>query len=123
MCEISRNSVAQSGWENRIKKHWIGKKWFLPGIAGNDMTKTNVPNIRVAFRYETLREELNMLQEYSCVERPSDILGLIQRMASSSPSLALSVAEDEFTTSIVDCSPDLNPAITSGLANANNFKK
>ncbi|KAF9929364.1 AMP deaminase [Linnemannia zychae] len=63
MCEISRNSVVQSGFENKIKKHWIGKSWYLPGIPGNDMAKTNVPNIRVAFRYETLREELCMLQE------------------------------------------------------------
>ncbi|KAG0069893.1 AMP deaminase [Linnemannia elongata] len=123
MCEISRNSVAQSGWENRIKKHWIGKKWFLPGIPGNDMEKTNVPNIRVAFRYETLREELNMLQEYSCVEQPSEISGLIQRMASNFPSVALIVAEEELSTSIIDCPPELNPAITSGIVNPSDFKK
>ncbi|GJJ69650.1 AMP deaminase [Entomortierella parvispora] len=67
MCEISRNSVAHSGFENKVKKHWIGKKWFLPGVQSNDMAKTNVPNIRVAFRRETLREELQMLRRYSCV--------------------------------------------------------
>ncbi|KAG0305348.1 AMP deaminase [Linnemannia gamsii] len=123
MCEISRNSVAQSGWENRIKKHWIGKQWYLPGIPGNDMAKTNVPNIRVAFRYETLREELNMLQEYSCVERPSSIPGLIQRMASNSPTVALIVAEEELSKSLVNCPPELNPAITSGMINPSDFKK
>ncbi|KAF9545833.1 AMP deaminase [Mortierella hygrophila] len=123
MCEISRNSVAQSGWENRIKKHWIGKNWYLPGIPGNDMTKTNVPNIRVAFRYETLREELNMLKEYSCVERPSDIPGLFQRMATNLPSVALIIAEEELSTSVVDCPPELNPAVTSGMVYPSDFKK
>jgi AMP deaminase len=57
--------VIQSGWENKIKMHWIGKTWSEPGIAGNDMRKTNVPNIRVAFRHETLMEELNMLSRYA----------------------------------------------------------
>jgi AMP deaminase len=65
MCELARNSVLQSGWENKIKKHWIGRSWYEPGVAGNDMKKTNVPNIRVAFRHETLMEELNMLSRYA----------------------------------------------------------
>jgi hypothetical protein len=32
------------------------------------MQKTNVPNIRLAFRYETLTEELNMLKRYSLAD-------------------------------------------------------
>ncbi|KAI9284706.1 hypothetical protein BC943DRAFT_337992 [Umbelopsis sp. AD052] len=51
MCELARNSVIQSGWEMKIKQHWIGKKWYQAGPA--------------AFRYETLREELAMLDRYS----------------------------------------------------------
>ncbi|KAF9116438.1 AMP deaminase [Mortierella sp. AM989] len=70
MCEISRNSVRHSGFENQVKKHWLGANWRLPGVEGNDMAKTNVPNIRVAFRHETLQEELDMLRQYSCVEQP-----------------------------------------------------
>ncbi|KAF9175632.1 AMP deaminase [Mortierella sp. AD011] len=70
MCEVSRNSVQHSGFENKIKKHWLGDNWHLPGVAGNNMAKTNVPNIRVAFRHETLQEELDMLQKYSCVRQP-----------------------------------------------------
>lgn len=65
MCELARNSVIQSGFEMGIKQHWLGNNWYLPGVAGNDMEKTNVPNIRVAFRYETLLEEQNMLSKYS----------------------------------------------------------
>ncbi|KAF9326201.1 AMP deaminase [Podila minutissima] len=92
MCEISRNSVVHSGFENKIKKHWIGKKWYLPGVQGNDMEKTNVPNIRVAFRHETLREELDMLQRYSQLAHPPMFTAAHQdmkkRMASSTPSPA-----------------------------------
>jgi hypothetical protein len=65
MCELARNSVIQSGWEMKIKQHWIGKNWYLPGPAGNDIQKTNVPNIRLAFRHETLREELQMIDHYA----------------------------------------------------------
>jgi hypothetical protein len=65
MCELARNSVIQSGWEMKIKQHWIGKKWYQPGPSGNDMQKTNVSNIRLAFRYETLKEELSMLDRYA----------------------------------------------------------
>ncbi|KAF9897631.1 AMP deaminase, partial [Lobosporangium transversale] len=93
MCEISRNSVLQSGFENKIKKHWIGKKWYLPGVQGNDMEKTNVPNIRVSFRHETLREELDMLQRYSQLAHPSMFTNLhhdlSKRMASSTASPAI----------------------------------
>lgn len=92
MCEISRNSVKHSGFENKVKKHWIGKKWYLPGVQGNDMEKTNVPNIRVAFRHETLREELDMLQRYSQLSHPpmftTATQDLSKRMASSTPSPA-----------------------------------
>jgi AMP deaminase len=62
MCELARNSVVQSGWEMQVKKHWIGHKWYLPGAAGNDIHKTNVPNIRLAYRHATLLEELNLIQ-------------------------------------------------------------
>ena len=58
MCELARNSVLQSGWEMQVKKHWIGQKWYMPGAAGNDIHKTNVPTIRLAYRHATLLEEL-----------------------------------------------------------------
>ncbi|KAI9203015.1 putative AMP deaminase Amd1 [Polychytrium aggregatum] len=61
MCEIARNSVLQSGWERQIKKHWLGDRCYLPGPIGNDIQKTNVPNIRLAYRYQTLMEERFMV--------------------------------------------------------------
>ena len=60
MCELARNSVLQSGFEAAVKRRWLGPNFNLPGVDGNLMEKTNVPNIRVAYRHETLLEELSM---------------------------------------------------------------
>ncbi|KAI9002405.1 hypothetical protein BC832DRAFT_593705 [Gaertneriomyces semiglobifer] len=61
MCEIARHSVLQSGWEMKIKKHWLGDNCNYHGPAGNAIHKTNVPNIRLAYRYQTLMEERYMV--------------------------------------------------------------
>ena len=87
MCEIAANSVRMSGFDS-IKEHALGHNWRLPGPEGNDirsthlllffffrvfclglaplfvvftaLRRTNVPNIRVAYRWETLAEEVKM---------------------------------------------------------------
>lgn len=41
-----------------MKQHWLGPNCTRDGVAGNDVTRTNVPDIRIAYRYETLTEEL-----------------------------------------------------------------
>ncbi|XP_078326694.1 AMP deaminase 2-like isoform X9 [Crassostrea virginica] len=61
MCEIARNSVLQSGFEHEVKRHWLGPNYTKEGVAGNDVSRTNVPDIRVAYRYETLVEELKCI--------------------------------------------------------------
>ncbi|XP_061189305.1 AMP deaminase 2-like isoform X3 [Saccostrea echinata] len=61
MCEIAKNSVLQSGFEHEVKKHWLGPNYTKEGVAGNDVSRTNVPDIRVAYRYETLVEELKCI--------------------------------------------------------------
>ncbi|KAA8907325.1 hypothetical protein FN846DRAFT_700560 [Sphaerosporella brunnea] len=65
MCELAMNSVRQSGFEGSLKARWLGADYHLPGVAGNNMDKTNVPNIRIAFRHETLLEELKMIERYA----------------------------------------------------------
>jgi AMP deaminase len=71
-----------------VKRHWLGNQWYLPGAAGNDIHKvscklyytiiccvhisslifkTNVPDIRLAFRHQTLIEELDMLRAKNSV--------------------------------------------------------
>ncbi|CAG5119398.1 unnamed protein product [Candidula unifasciata] len=63
MCEIARNSVLQSGFSHEVKKHWLGLFYRLEGTAGNDVSRTNVPDIRVAYRYDTL------VDEFICIRR------------------------------------------------------
>ncbi|XP_057416255.1 probable AMP deaminase isoform X2 [Lotus japonicus] len=61
LCEIARNSVYQSGFSHPAKLHWLGDKYFLSGSEGNDIHKTNVPDLRVSFRYETWKEEMQYI--------------------------------------------------------------
>ncbi|KAI9719207.1 MAG: AMP deaminase [Chrysothrix sp. TS-e1954] len=65
MCELARSSVRQSGFEHQMKQRWLGTNYHLPGAAGNDTSKTNVPNIREAFRHETLMQEHAMIDRYT----------------------------------------------------------
>ena len=65
MCEIARNSVLQSGFEHPYKAHFLGKRYYQAGPEGNDITMTNVPNIRVSYRHEVLQEHLRFLSEHA----------------------------------------------------------
>ncbi|VFQ95219.1 unnamed protein product [Cuscuta campestris] len=58
LCEIARNSVYQSGFSHADKLHWLGNKYFKRGPEGNDIHKTNVPNMRISFRHDTWMEEM-----------------------------------------------------------------
>ncbi|XP_072929630.1 AMP deaminase 2-like isoform X2 [Epargyreus clarus] len=58
MCELARNSVLMSGFPHEMKQYWLGPNYQREGVAGNDITRTNVPDIRVSFRHETLLDEL-----------------------------------------------------------------
>lgn len=65
MCELALNSVKQSGWEAEIKAHWLGPHFDRGGVEGNDIEKTNIPDIRVCYREETLKNELDLVKYYS----------------------------------------------------------
>ncbi|MFS8031669.1 putative AMP deaminase [Helianthus anomalus] len=58
LCEIARNSVYQSGFSHAAKAHWLGSKYYKRGPEGNDIQKTNVPKLRIAFRHQTWTEEM-----------------------------------------------------------------
>lgn len=68
MSELAKNSVKMSGFEYELKKHWIGHQFFLKGVEGNDIQKTNVPDIRVTYREETLQTEFNLIDYYTRLE-------------------------------------------------------
>ena len=70
MAEIARNSVLQSGFEYPLKAHWIGAEYAIPGPEGNEISLTNLPNIRLQYRLETLKEEVRLLEEGNLVMSP-----------------------------------------------------
>lgn len=71
MCELAKHSVEQSGFEHVIKQRFLGPNYHLPGVAGNDVAKSNVPSIREAFRHETLMSELAMIERYTRASQTS----------------------------------------------------
>ena len=91
LCEIARNSVLNSGFPREAKKHWISEKIFksssssnrlatstaapksgedeeeeeeelLHALEANDIEKTNVPDLRVQFRYDVLEAEKSLVR-------------------------------------------------------------
>ncbi|XP_060897926.1 AMP deaminase 2-like isoform X1 [Labrus mixtus] len=63
MCELARNSVLMSGFSHRAKSYWLGPSYSREGPESNDIRRTNVPDIRVAYRSETLSEELQLITQ------------------------------------------------------------
>jgi hypothetical protein len=81
MCEIARNSVLQSGFEDGLKSHWLGPK-FAHGASGNDMNKSNVPDERLRFRERNLKEERDF---FSRCKKMYDDAKASRRSASAHP--------------------------------------
>ncbi|XP_054368643.1 AMP deaminase 1 isoform X4 [Mirounga angustirostris] len=63
MCEVARNSVLQCGISHEEKAKFLGNNYLEDGPIGNDIRKTNVAQIRMAYRYETWCYELNLIAE------------------------------------------------------------
>lgn len=47
----------------QVKSYWLGPNCLREGPDGNDIRRTNVPDIRVRYRYETLCEELGLVTQ------------------------------------------------------------
>ena len=84
LCEIARNSVRQSSFEEILKKHWIGDNYDSGKRNANgtynkinmyiiqfiisyvlEPNKTNVPDSRFHYRFDALTEELAYLKSLS----------------------------------------------------------
>ncbi len=63
LCEVARNSVLISGFSDAFKSTALGPLHFLHSPLGNDVKKSRVSDIRVAYRYETYHTELNFLDD------------------------------------------------------------
>lgn len=48
-------------WQEKL--HILGKNYHEDGPQGNNISKTNVAQIRMAYRYETLCYELDLMAE------------------------------------------------------------
>jgi hypothetical protein len=85
ICEIARNSVLQSGVEDRFKRHFLGEGYDEAG--GNDIRMTNVPDIRVAYRFETLEHERRYIRKLTAAASPlaSPAVGRVRSIAVARP--------------------------------------
>ncbi|GET91598.1 adenosine monophosphate deaminase, putative [Leishmania tarentolae] len=63
MSEIARNSVLQSGFSAAWKENALGPRYQLRSTLGNDVRRSRVSDVRVAYRYEVYHTELNFLDE------------------------------------------------------------
>jgi len=61
LCEVARNGVLHSGFPHACKMHWTATEYWRPGPDGNDIHKTNVPNMRMQFRYDTYMDEMRLV--------------------------------------------------------------
>nr|XP_002121216.3 AMP deaminase 2 isoform X1 [Ciona intestinalis] len=61
MCELARNSITMSAFPHEVKQYWLGPRYRDEGAHGNDIRRTNVPDIRVSYRHETLEAELALI--------------------------------------------------------------
>ena len=71
VCEIARNSVLQSGFEHPFKVQWLGPAYAKEGVEGNDVKMSNVPDIRIMFRHETLQGERQFVERHSTPGAPA----------------------------------------------------
>lgn len=105
MCELAKHSVDQSGFEHTVKRRWLGQSYYLPGVLGNDVAKCNVPDIREAFRHETLLQEhamynishLNSLNPILILPRTERYTGTSQSALSTTNLIPSTQAHSTFT--------------------------
>ena len=57
LCEIAKTSVLNSGFPIASKIHWVSDQYWLGDTRGNDIQKTNVPDLRAHFRADVLECE------------------------------------------------------------------
>ncbi|KAK3067616.1 AMP deaminase [Teratosphaeriaceae sp. CCFEE 6253] len=81
MCELAKKSVLQSGFEHVAKQRWLGDRYGVGGVEGNDVRKVNVPDVREGFRHETWLQERAMVERYSTkaaqVDREVEGVGMV----------------------------------------------
>eukprot|EP01122_Echinamoeba_exundans_P017861 TRINITY_DN980_c0_g1_i3.p1 TRINITY_DN980_c0_g1~~TRINITY_DN980_c0_g1_i3.p1 ORF type:complete len:1088 (+),score=165.49 TRINITY_DN980_c0_g1_i3:521-3784(+) len=86
LSEIARMSVLQSGFEHRIKTEWLGPRYLLAGPSGNEVSFSNVPNLRLQFRSDTLNQEVSLINKLaSSTPLPKANSSLFTRISINEP--------------------------------------
>eukprot|EP00656_Telonema_subtile_P018054 TRINITY_DN19731_c0_g1_i3.p1 TRINITY_DN19731_c0_g1~~TRINITY_DN19731_c0_g1_i3.p1 ORF type:complete len:234 (+),score=62.82 TRINITY_DN19731_c0_g1_i3:96-797(+) len=65
MTEIARNSVDISAFDPVFKDKWIGENHNIIGVAGNDISKTNLTAVRAKFRTDAWTRELSWILRHA----------------------------------------------------------
>lgn len=65
LSEVARNSVLLSNFSVRFKEEKLGAMHFLSSSAGNDVAKTRLSDVRVAYRFEAYHTEVGFLEYIS----------------------------------------------------------
>ncbi|KPA75469.1 putative Adenosine monophosphate deaminase [Leptomonas pyrrhocoris] len=65
LSEVARNSVLLSNFSVSFKEEKLGPLYFLSSSAGNDVTRTHLSNVRVAYRFEAYHTEVGFLEYIS----------------------------------------------------------
>ena len=90
-----------------VKRHWLGHQWYLPGAAGNDINKTNVPDTRLAYRHTTLLGELEMIRKADGMDKNAPLTAKVGSVAlpqlgeSDTPKIDAGVPRLEVTADLI----------------------
>lgn len=60
-CVVTAQTQSRHFFHLQVKSYWLGPSYYKEGPESNDIRRTNVPDIRVAYRCETLSEELQLI--------------------------------------------------------------
>lgn len=71
LCEIARNSVLQSGFTMAEKEAWLGAGFARTDLRAHDIARTNVPLVRLRFRFDAFFDELRFLLQNDGGSSPS----------------------------------------------------
>ncbi|CCW61849.1 unnamed protein product [Phytomonas sp. EM1] len=68
VCEIAKRSVLMSGFSPRMKAQWLGDRFFLHSVVGNDVEKSHLPMTRCALRYDVYMDEISYLEARAAMD-------------------------------------------------------
>ncbi|OII72012.1 adenosine monophosphate deaminase 2 [Cryptosporidium ubiquitum] len=94
LCEIARNSVLQSGFSPKYKASWLGIKNYnhlnkslynflndFEPCEINDISRSNVPNIRIQFRKDMLKGEMDLINKYTVsIDRIENAINIVKNL-------------------------------------------